>query len=199
MAGRHASSAPLLLTRAVVTLASAAVLLAIGVLAITVLFGGDGTPAPRAGSAADAPGAPRETPPSETAPAESGADEPTVFPTTGRAVVPTVVPASERPRTTRAASGRAAGPGPVGTASLLQPVPVGSATSLPGVGPVLPALGPPWSSLPTPTGVGPGAGWWNRSDLGREHGRAVGLLSTPGRACPPAAVGRPAAQPDRCR
>ena len=219
MAGRHASRAPLLLTRAVTTVLAAAVLLAIGVLAVTVLFSGGGAPAPSRDDAAEVtvesgPDDAAPTDPSDGSTTETS-EEPTV------PAVPT--PTTSGPATVAGAQGAggparastaivdagAAGPGTTtgrpSPATVPPPrVPVGLATTAPGVGripaPLVSApVGPP---ALTDGGVARGVGWWMRSDSGREHGRAVGLLGRSLSGCEPGARGHspaPKAKRGGCR
>ena len=151
MAGRHARKAPVLISRAVAMLVGSILLLAVGVAAMTILT--DGERPGRAGPEAGAP---------------------TVV--TGPPTSPTVTTATSN-----------AGAADVSTRDA---EPSGD-TSF-GVGfDGTTRLGPQDAGLSIPSGVGavsvqladvrPGAagsttGWVQRSDAGRAHGKAVGLL-----------------------
>jgi hypothetical protein len=165
MAGKHARPAPLVISGALATLVASALLLAVGVVAVTVFTGGErpATGGPGAG-------------------VHQGAAGPSVPPTAATGVTSGAGPGGN-------ATGRAEGSGP--------PSPAGSGDVVElatwgGTGPT-PAGRPP--TLPTSTGspssggASPAAlpgvvpevvtwprGWAQRSDTGRAHGRAVGLL-----------------------
>lgn len=162
MAGRHARRAPVVISRALATVTLSALLLAVGVVAVTVFTGGE----------RPATGGPR-------------AQAPPVV--TGPLAVPTATTTGSTPGWTR---GRPS----VGPSSSAGGGDVVGAVGVSGV-PTMPAMamGGPNSSngsgTTSPGGVAPvglpsgtagfGAsarGWLQRSDAGRAHGKAVGLL-----------------------
>jgi hypothetical protein len=153
----------------------AAVLLAVGVLALTLFFSGG---PPRAVSDRAAPSS-----------ADGRGDGQGDGHGAGQGAGATATaPATPEPVPTTGSGGRVDGVG-VGGAT---PQPVVSTGTL-GGGPLgTPAPGGP-ATLPGPTapgvtiglnpGVAVGVGWWLRSDAGRAHGRALGLLTKPGHGC----------------
>ena len=166
MAGKHARPAPLVISRAVATLVMAALLLAVGVAAMTVFTGGErpATGGPRAGG-----------PTVTTGP--SAAPTPTTGATSGdergddtRVAEPTGVGNGGSSfgdgdfvdLAASSASGRTpAGMPQTSGASTGSPSSAASPASLPGVAPEVVA----WPR-----------GWAQRSETGRAHGKAVGLL-----------------------
>lgn len=178
MAGRHARKAPALISRALAMLVASILLLAVGVAAITILTDGErpGRGVPEAGAPTVVTG-PSTTPTFTTATPDDGAAD----------------------VSTRDAE-------PSGDTSF--------GLSFDGAA----QLGPQHAGLSTPSGVGaiavplgdvaPGAagsasGWLQRSDAGRAHGKAVGLVGRaanhhgcrphPTKARPNAARAEPAA------
>lgn len=156
MAGKHARLAPLVVSRALATLVASALLLAVGVVAVTVFTGGErpATGGPRPGAQAGATG-------------------------------PTAAPTATGDSATRGA-GASGAPSATGTGDLVDlATSGGSGTAPAGMPPSSPtSTGSPSSgaassaSLP---GVVPGvvtwpSGWAQRSDAGRAHGNALGLL-----------------------
>jgi hypothetical protein len=177
MAGRHARKAPVVISRAVATLAAAAALLAVGVVAMTLFTSGE-RPA-TGGGAARAPGA-------LTGPTAIPTLTTEAPPGPGPSAGPTPVPESG------GATGGASESGSGWTFSRTD------ASRGPGTptGPVVVVLdlptdaGPP-ASVPdlAPDIASAFRGWWQRGEAGREHGKAVGLrrrLST-GHGCRPIA------------
>jgi hypothetical protein len=175
VAGKHASSAPVLLPRAVVTVLAAAVLLVVGVVAAIVLFGGDGSNQP----GATPTGAPRTAPTSPPTPQTETTSEPgPVAPST------TVASTGSTPASSSSSTALTTTPQRLPTSpSVLTPTsetwpPRGKPTPLPTPPgrPTTPAprvapLMAPSAFLPCP-----GRGWEQRSDAGRAHGRALGIL-----------------------
>ena len=160
MAGKHARRAPVVISRAVATLVVAALLLAVGVAAMTVFTGGErpATGGPRAGG-----------PTVTTGP--SAAPTPTTGATAG---------AGPGDGATRDAEpGAALSGGSSVAGDLVDLASTGaSATTQVGMPPSSPSSGAAATAQP---GVAPevaawSRGWVQRSDTGRAHGRALGLL-----------------------
>ncbi|TPG19355.1 hypothetical protein [Pedococcus bigeumensis] len=161
MAGKHARRAPVVISRAVATLVVSALLLAVGVAAMTVFKSGDrpATGRPRAGGPTVTTGP--SAAPTPTTGATSGAEQ-------GDGATGDAEPGGASSGGSSAAGGGdfldftstgGSGTTPAG-------MPPGSASSaaaatLPGVAPEVAA----WSR-----------GWVQRSDTGRSHGRSLGLL-----------------------
>ena len=161
MAGRHARRAPVVISRALATLVVSALLLAVGVAAMTVFTGGErpATGGSRAGGPTGATGPSVPTPMTSTT---SGAG-----PGGGatRAAEPGTAPSGG---SSAAGGGEFVDLGSTGGGATTQagmpPSPRGSgaaATALPGV--ISEVVDWP-------------RGWVQRSDAGRAHGRALGLL-----------------------
>jgi hypothetical protein len=173
MAGRHARRAPVVISRALATVTLSALLLAVGVVAMTVFTGGE----------RPANGGPQAQRPRAVATGPSA--EPTVT-TTGSS--------GSSGSTTGATSGQpAGGPSPgAGGGEVVGPVGAGGATTSPVSGPVLPvdlngpsgtssgSVAPVGLPLETPGVLSSARGWLQRSDSGRAHGKAVGLLARAG-------------------
>ena len=174
MAGRHARMAPVVISRALATLLVSALLLAVGVVAMTVLTGGEGpaTGGPRAGAPTVAPDA---------------------------SVVPTPTSPGEPSGSTSSGPGGGEAGGiatPLGQL-LGDPSRLGIPSGALAASVQLPAAAPGVATSPR--------GWVQRSDAGRAHGRAIGLLGRGGggHGCRPVATkARPVAaqaEPVACR
>ncbi|MEO6411519.1 MAG: hypothetical protein ABIO48_02935 [Pedococcus sp.] len=162
MAGKHARRAPVVISRAVATLVVSALLLAVGVAAMTVFTGGErpATGGPRAGG-----------PTVTTGP--SAGPTPTTGATSGAG------PGDGATRDTEPGGGTSGGSSAAGGADFLDLASTGgSATTQVGMPPSSPGSG---AAATAPPGVAPEVvawprGWVQRSDAGRAHGKALGLL-----------------------
>lgn len=171
MAGRHVRKAPVVISRVIATVTVSALLLAVGVVAMTIFTGGErratGGPQGRAPHVVTGPSAvPSSATSLPTSDGTSGQTSP--GPSSGGGAVVGAVGAD------------GGGPATPAWAFALQSAPSSSSTTS--------AEGPSRFGLPlVPVGVDVGVdayarGWLQRSDNGRAHGRAVGLLGRVGTA-----------------
>ena len=154
MAGKHARMAPVLIWRAIATLVVSALLLGVGVAAMTVLTG-------------------REQP--ATGGREAGG--PTVAPTPTTGATSGAGPGDDA--TSYAEPGGAVGGGSSAAGELVDRASTGgSGTTSAGVPSSSPGSGAGATAEPgfAPAVAAWSRGWAQRSDTGRVHGRALGLL-----------------------
>ena len=167
MAGKHARRAPVVISRALATLVASALLLAVGVAAMTVFTGGErpASGGPRAGGPTVTAG-PSATP-TPTTGAISGAEQ-------GDGATGDAEPGG-------ASSG---GSSAVGGVDFVDLTSTGGSGTTPAGMPPSSASSAAAATLPVvaPEVAAWSRGWVQRSDTGRAHGRALGLLRRLGAA-----------------